>query len=108
MDETGNAGPSGTDVTNFSSLEVPGIQIGQRGGNGQAHTPGDNLESTSPVGLEEGIAFAAAIGQRLGNDTSLNVPHHFPEGLLKQVRDYAARWGWGVRPEGNLPPRAPN
>ncbi len=108
MDETGAAGPSGTDVTNFSSLEIPGIQIGQRGSIGQNHTPGDNLESTSAVGLDDGIAFAAAIGQRLAYDTTLNFPHHFPASLLKEVRDYAARWGWGVRPEGNLPPRAPN
>ena len=107
MGETGDAGPTGTDVTNFSSLEVPGIQIGQRYSIGANHTPGDNLQTTSPVGLEDGLAFAAAIGQRLATDSTLNFPHHFPAPLLKDVRDYAARWGWGVRPEGNQPPRAP-
>ena len=107
MDLTGNAGPSGTDVTNFSSLEVPGVQIGQSGSIGQNHTPADNLLTTSAAGLEDGLAFAGAVAQRLAFDTSLKFPHRFSDALLKQVRDYAARWGWGVRPEGNLPPRAP-
>jgi hypothetical protein len=31
--------------------------------------------------------------------------HRFPPDLLKETRDYAARWGWGVRPEANLPPK---
>ena len=106
MEVTGNAGPSGTDVTNFSSLEVPGIQIGQAGSIGQNHTPGDNLLATSPIGMEDGLALAGAVAQRLAFDTSLNFPHKFPDALLKEVRNYAARWGWGVRPEGNLPPRA--
>ena len=108
LDDTGTAGPTGTDVTNFSSLEIPGVQIGLRGGAGQSHTPGDNLQSMSAVGLEDGLAFAAAVAQRLGNDTTLSFPHHFPPQLLQQVRDYAARWGWGVRPEANQPPRAGN
>lgn len=108
LDDTGTAGPTGTDVTNFSSLEVPGVQIGMRGGMGQSHTPGDNLQAMSAVGLEDGLAFAAAVVQRLGNDTTLNFPHHFPPQLLQEVRDYAARWGWGVRPEANQPPRAGN
>lgn len=107
MDLTGSAGPSGTDATNFSSLEVPSIQIGQAGSIAQNHTPADNLLATSPIGMEDGIAFAGAIAQRLAFDTSLKFPHKFPDALIKQVRDYAARWGWGVRPEGNLPPRAP-
>jgi hypothetical protein len=107
MDLTGNAGPSGTDATNFSSLEVPSIQIGQAGSIGQNHTPADNLLATSPIGMEDGLAFAGAVAHRLAFDAALIFPHKFPDTLLKQVRDYAARWGWGVRPEGNLPPRAP-
>jgi carboxypeptidase Q len=105
LDDTGTAGPTGTDVTNFSSLEIPGVQIGLRGGSGQSHTPDDNLQSMSAVGLEDGLAFAAAVAHRLGTDTTLKFPHHFPPPLLQQVRDYAARWGWGVRPEANEPPR---
>ncbi len=101
----GAAGPSGTDVTNFSALEVPGIQIGQSQSVGQNHTPEDNLQFTSPVGLDEPLAFGAAIGARLGFDPALAFPHHFPPDLLKQVRDTAAQWGWGVRPEGNQPAR---
>jgi hypothetical protein len=108
LDDTGTAGPTGTDVTNFSSLEVPGVQIGMRGGLGQSHTPGDNLQPMSPVGLEDGLAFGAAVGQRLANDMALSFPHHFPPQLLQEVRDYAARWGWGVRPEANQAPRPAN
>jgi hypothetical protein len=103
----GTAGPSGTDVTNFSALEIPGIQIGQNSSLGQNHTPEDNLELTSAVGLDEPLAFAAAIGHRLAFDRTLKFPHHFPPDLLKQVRDTAAQWGWGILPEGNLPPRNP-
>jgi hypothetical protein len=101
----GTAGPSGTDVTNFSALEIPGIQIGQSNSLGQNHTPADNLELTSAVGLDEPLLFAAAIGTRLGFDLTLKFPHHFPPDLLKQVRDTAAQWGWGILPEGNRPPR---
>ena len=106
MDAAGGVGPSGTDATNFSVLEVPSIQIGQRLGPGENHTPADNLQYTSAVGMEDGIAFAVAIGQRLANDTSLKFSHHFPPDVLQEQRDYAARWGWGVRPEANQPPRA--
>jgi hypothetical protein len=108
MDDVGAVGPSGTDATNFSVLEVPSVQIGQRHGLGQNHTPYDNLEGTSPVGMEEGIAFAGAVGSRLANDTTLVFPHHFPPEQLQEQRDYAARWGWGVRPEANQPPRPSN
>lgn len=103
----GNSGPSGTDVTNFSSLEIPGVQIGQANSLGQNHTPGDNLQLTSPVGLEDPLAFAAAVAARLAFDPKLTFPHHFPPELLKQVRDTSSQWGWGVRPEGNMPPHAP-
>lgn len=106
MQGPGNSGPSGTDVTNFSALEIPGVQIGQQNSLGQNHTPGDNLELTSAVGLEDGLAFAAAVGERLAFDTTLHFPHHFPAELLKDVRDTEAQWGWGVLPEGNRPPRA--
>jgi hypothetical protein len=105
MEGPGNSGPSGTDVTNFSSLEIPGVQIGQDHSLGQNHTPGDNLELTSPVGLEDALTFAAGVAERLAFDPKLIFPHHFPPELLKQVRDTSAQWGWGVRPEGNLPPR---
>lgn len=101
MEDVGGLGPSGTDATNFSSLEVPSIQIGQRHSIGQNHTPADNLETTGAVGMEDGLALAGAIGQRLATDTSLTFTHHFPPEVLKDERDYAARWGWGIRPESN-------
>ena len=107
MNANGTAGPSGTDVTNFSSLEVPGVQIGQAGSSGQNHTPADNLLTTSPIGLEDGLAFAGAVAQQLAFDPSQVFAHHFPPSLRDAVRDYAARWGWGVRPEGHQPPRVP-
>jgi hypothetical protein len=47
------------------------------------------------------------VGERLAVDTNLTFSHEFPPELLKQVRDYAARWGWGVRPEANLEPKIP-
>jgi hypothetical protein len=37
------SGRSGTDATNFTSLEAPDIQIGQRHSSGEHHTPFDNL-----------------------------------------------------------------
>ena len=101
MEDVGSVGPSGTDATNFSSLEVPSIQIGQRHSIGQNHTPSDNLETTSAVGMVDGLAFAGAIGLRLATDPKLTFTHHFPPGVLKDERDYAARWGWGIRPESN-------
>jgi carboxypeptidase Q len=101
MEDVGGVGPSGTDATNFSSLEVPSIQIGQRHGSNQSHTPYDNLEFTSAVGMEDGLALAGAIGLRLATDTQLTFTHHFPPAVLKEERDYAARWGWGIRPESN-------
>jgi hypothetical protein len=106
MEGPGTSGPSGTDVTNFSALEIPGVQIGQEHSLGQNHTPGDNLALTSAVGLEDGLAFAAAVGERLAFDTKIHFPHHFPAPLLKEVRDTEAQWGWGVLPEGNRPPRS--
>ena len=107
LPESGDSGPGGTDATNFAALEVPGVQIGESGGPGASHTPGDNLQATSAVGVEDPLAFAAAVGAQLAMDPSLTFPHHFPPELLQQVRDYAARWGWGIRPEANLPPRSP-
>lgn len=107
MEGPGTSGPSGTDVTNFSALEIPGIQIGQDHALGQNHTPEDNLGLTSAVGLEDGLVFASAIGNRLAFDTTLAFPHHFPPALLKAVRDTEAQWGWGILPEGNQPPRKP-
>jgi hypothetical protein len=101
MEDVGGVGPSGTDATNFSSLEVPSIQIGQRHGIGENHTPFDDLATTSAVGLEDGLVLAGAIGQRLAFDVRLTFPHHFPPQVLKDERDYAARWGWGIRPESN-------
>lgn len=101
MEDVGAVGPSGTDATNFSSLEVPSVQIGQRHGNGENHTPFDNLTTTSAVGLEDGLALAGAIGQRLATDVSLSFSHQFPPQVLKDERDYAARWGWGIRSESN-------
>jgi len=101
MEDVGGVGPSGTDATNFSSLEVPSIQIGQRRSIGENHTPFDNLATTSAVGLQDGLVLAGAIGQRLAFDVQLTFPHHFPPQVLKDERDYAARWGWGIRPESN-------
>ena len=99
MEDVGGVGPSGTDATNFSSLEVPSVQIGQRHGIGESHTPFDNLATTSAVGLEDGLALAGALGQRLAFDTRLTFTHHFPPAVLKEERDYAARWGWGIQNE---------
>lgn len=99
MEDVGGVGPSGTDATNFSSLEVPSVQIGQRHGIGESHTPFDNLSTTSAAGLEDGLALAGAIGQRLATDVQLTFTHHFPPAILKEERDYAARWGWGIQNE---------
>jgi hypothetical protein len=101
MEDVGGVGPSGTDATNFSSLEVPSIHIGQRHSINENHTPFDNLQTTSAVGMEDGLALAGAIGLRLATDTKLTFTHHFPPAVLKDERDYAARWGWGIRPESN-------
>jgi Zn-dependent M28 family amino/carboxypeptidase len=108
LESDGSVGPSGTDAMNFSTLEIPSIQIGQAHSIDGNHTPADNLSTTSAVGLQDGLALAGAIGSRLANDTNLNFPHHFPPQFLQEERDYAARWGWGTRPEANPPPRAAN
>jgi Iap family predicted aminopeptidase len=105
MEIDGSVGPSGTDAMNFSTLEIPSIQIGQAHSVDGNHTPYDNLSTTSAVGLEEGLTLAGGILTRLANDTSLTFPHHFPAELLQEERDYAARWGWGIGPESD---RAPN
>lgn len=107
MEGPGTSGPSGTDVTNFSVLEIPGLQIGQENGLGQNHTPEDNLGLMSPVGLEDALVFSAAVTQQLAFDTKLSFPHRFPPDLLKAVRDTESQWGWGILPEGNRPPRSP-
>jgi hypothetical protein len=104
MEEVGDVGPSGTDATNFSSLEVPSIQIGQRHSINENHTPADNLATTAAVGMADGLALAGAIGLRLATDTSLSFSHHFPPQVLQDERDYAARWGWGILPESNQTP----
>lgn len=108
LESEGSVGPSGTDAMNFSTLEIPSIQIGQAHSVDANHTPFDNLSTTSPVGLEDGLALAGALAARLANDTDLRFPHHFPPQFLKEERDYSARWGWGTRPEANLPPRPMN
>jgi carboxypeptidase Q len=105
LEEPSSIGPGGVDMTNFAALEVPAMTFGLSGGGGAAHTPAENLRFLGPVGLEEGLLEAALILQRVGYDPSVTFPHRFPPELLKEVRDYAARWGWGVRPEANLPPR---
>lgn len=107
MEDVGEVGPSGTDATNFASVEVPTIQIGQRHSIGQNHTPADDLSTTAAVGMEDGLALAGAIGQRLATDTTLSFTHHFPPQILQDERDYAARWGWGIIPESNRAPRTP-
>jgi aminopeptidase YwaD len=108
LESEGSVGPSGTDAMNFSTLEIPSIQIGQAHSVDANHTPFDNLSTTSPVGLEDGLALAGALASRLANETDLRFPHHFPPQFLKEERDYAARWGWGTRPEANPPPRPMN
>jgi carboxypeptidase Q len=106
LEEPSSIGPGGVDMTNFAALEVPAVTFGQSGWeSGAAHTPRENLQFSGPIGLEEGLLEAALIVQRLGYDTSVTFPHRFPPDLLKETRDYAARWGWGVRPEANLPPK---
>lgn len=108
LESDGSVGPSGTDAMNFSTLEIPSIQIGQEHSVGANHTPFDNLSTTSPVGFDEGLALAGALASRLANETELRFPHHFPPQFLKEERDYSARWGWGTRPEANPPPRSMN
>jgi hypothetical protein len=93
-----------SDGTNFAALEVPTVIFSQGLTYGASHTPEDNLKWCSPVGLEGGLLLGAMLVSRLANDLSLSFPHRFPPDLLKQVRDVAARWGWGVRPEANKPP----
>ena len=97
---------SGTDAMNFSALEIPSIQIGQSGSVGQNHTPFDDLSAISPVGFEDVLLLGAAVAESLANDTRLSFAADFPPDLLQSVRNYAARWGWGIRPEANRPPRA--
>jgi hypothetical protein len=101
LESAGSVGPSGTDAMNFSTLEIPSIQIGQAHSVDANHTPYDNLTSTSAAGLEDGLALSGAIAARLANETRLAFPHHFPPQFLREERDYAARWGWGTRPEAN-------
>jgi hypothetical protein len=107
LEEPASVGVSGTDSTNFGAVQVPAIDFSQQGDNGNSHTPGDNLQETSAEGLANGLLLAAMVGERLAVDTNLTFSHEFPPELLKQVRDYAARWGWGVRPEANLDPKIP-
>jgi carboxypeptidase Q len=103
FEERASIGSGGVDATNFAALEVPAMTFSS-GGAGGGHTPMDNLQFCAPSGLEEGLLESAMVVQRAGFDTSLRFAHQFPPALLKQVRDYAARWGWGVRPEANQPP----
>jgi carboxypeptidase Q len=105
LEEPGRIGSGGVDTTNFAVLEVPTITFGQGGSGGGHHTPMDNLQFCEPLGLEDGLLESAMIVQRVGFDASLAFAHKFPPDLLKETRDYAARWGWGVRPEANLPPK---
>jgi hypothetical protein len=105
LEEPSSVGVSGTDSTNFGAVEVPNIDFSQRGDNGDSHTPRDNLQETSADGLANGLLLAAMVGERLAMDTNLTFSHEFPPEILKEVRDYAARWGWGVRPEANLDPK---
>jgi aminopeptidase YwaD len=105
LEERSSLGASGTDSTNFGALEVPAINFSQRGGNGGSHTPADNLQQTNAEALTNGLLLAATLGERLAMDPNLNFSHHFPPELLQTVRDYAARWGWGVRREANLEPK---
>jgi hypothetical protein len=106
LEERASIGSGGVDATNFATLEVPAMTFGA-GGAGGGHTPMDNLQFCSPGGLEEGLLESAMIVQRLGFDMSLKFVHQFPPALLMQTREYAARWGWGVRPEANQPPSQP-
>jgi len=105
LEERSSLGVSGTDSTNFGALEVPNIDFSQAGSNGGSHTPADNLQETSAEGLADPIRLVAILGQRLAMDTTLSFSHHFPADFLQSIRDYAARWGWGVRPEANLDPK---
>jgi hypothetical protein len=105
--ENGRRGTGGTDATNFSALEIPSMEMTGAGGH-ENHTPWDNLDYTSAEGLRDGLLLGAAVANRLGTDTNLTFPHKFPPEILQQVRDLAARFGWGIRPEANLPPRRPN
>ena len=109
MEESGleaawSVGPSGTDSTNFAALEVPAVSFGQSHSGGGHHTPEDNLKWCGPVGLADGLLMGAMLAKRLADDLTVSFPDRFPPDLLNQVRDYAARWGWGVRPEANEPP----
>jgi hypothetical protein len=104
LEEPSAVGP-GSDMTNFAALEVPGINFGQNGGNPGGHTQKDDLEFSDSVGFEEGLLEGALVVKRLGFEPSLTFAHHFPPALLRGIRDRAARWGWGSRPESNRAPR---
>ncbi len=97
-------GGGGNDATNFSALEIPGVSFGNRHSVGANHSPEDNLKWCSPVGLEDPLLLGGLLVSRLANDPSLSFSQPFPADLLQSVRDIAARWGWGIRPEANEPP----
>ena len=94
-----------SDDTNFAALEVPTVNFDKGLSRIGRHTPKDNLKWTSPVGLQGGLLMSAMILEKISRDTSLTFPHQFPGDLIERVRNYAARYGWGIRPEANRPPR---
>jgi Zn-dependent M28 family amino/carboxypeptidase len=105
LETPGGESPVGYEANSFTALEVPGVSIGQSLGPNGGHTPRDNLTGCSPAGLRGGLILGGMVIDRLANDTSLSFEHRLDPESLKRSRDRAARWGWGVRPEANLPPR---
>lgn len=100
----GGAGVTNTEATVFGAIEVPSVSL-VAGGANENHTPWDNIELTSPAGLREPLLMGASLLARLGNDTGLTFPHSFPPEVIEPVREDAAKYGWGIRPEANRPPR---
>jgi carboxypeptidase Q len=107
LEETPSIGAGGVDAGNFAALEVPAMTFSSfsSAATGGGHTPLDSLQVCARSGFEEVLLASALVVQRLGYDASVTFVHRFPPALLKEIRDYEARWGWGVRPESNRPPK---
>lgn len=100
----GGTGVTNTEATVFGALEVPSVSL-VAGGANENHTPWDDIGLTSAKGLDEPLRMGAALLSRLANDTRLRFPHKFPASIIDPVREDAAKYAWGIRPEANRPPR---
>ncbi|MCW2395766.1 MULTISPECIES: M28 family peptidase [unclassified Sphingobium] len=100
----GGTGVTNTEATTFGALEVPSISL-VAGGANENHTPWDNLSLVSASGLKEPLTIGAALLKALGYNSRATFSHRFPSEILNPVREDAAKYGWGIRPEANRPPR---